>query len=1097
MKQSELDAADDGIELLDMEVELDGWGVDSAAAPVSVEAGLAALREAHRRDNHRKLRRCVCLAFAATFVIIVAAGVVSATAEAAVESSDTCTGAVVAGPYSTAAYRHLRLDNGVVVVLASDPAAAKAAASVDVGVGSYDDPPAFPGVAHFTEHLLFMGSRRFPAEDGFGETLRRWAGRSNAYTDVQNTNYFFEAAPAGLEESLAVFSGFFDGPLLRDSSAAREVSAVNAEHEKNIDSEYWRLSQLESDLADPSTPVNGFGTGSLATLNTTGAMPALRAFHDAFYATDNIAVAVVAPAPLDDLERLVRRLFGPLPRSTARRRPEAAAPSQARQPYGPGYAGRITYVEPLAAGAAARRLFVRWPVSVALDGAGPLGEVASFLLAQEGAGGLAAVLKAAGYATGVSGGVVEPMSAPTWYARLGVAVDLTEKGEAELPAVVDAVYAYLALYRSLDAAERRRRLGAWYEGRAGAAQVRWALRDEGSWMGRASDLSKEAGRLARTATGCLARVLRPPTLWRWDAAAAEAEDGLLSALTPERSLVFVVSRVWFRAEAARREAAGLPAEAATSPHYGTRSYTLPVSPGHGSPTAQGAGGGSAGSVLRMLRLPAEKPALDVTLEEARRGMVPPPPAGAGGVAPPVEVGRGSDGLEAYHRRSVFKKPVGELRVRVWGGGSGGGDDRCKWPESSPDGKEEAAAALRAASRLVAEQAASARLAAFQYAAGGVGVSFAVDLSATHLELRVSGVAALHARVLARVAAAVAEPPTGEALAAAKEAVAAALAAGVTQTLVFRRALAVHREELTRTPRAEAVAAAVAAVSSADVAAAVAAYQAGANGTCVLLDVCNAGGALAADRRASHAAALRSAGFCLPPAAAAAPAAPAPAGGHVHDELPCGFLAVPGWHVLQAPNPNSGDANDAAVAGFEMGPHREAAVEARLLLLEQLVATPAFGQLRSREALGYVVMTWASAFHGAAVLYVAVQGISRPASYLDARIENFLWTFAAELRAMPAATYAELRASVAEELRAAPQDPAAESAPFWQTLVEGGEGRVWGKAEAVAAAVEGTTQQQMVAAYEKWVLRGDSRRKVSVEVWLCVSLPPPPPLPSHL
>eukprot|EP00754_Rhynchopus_humris_P048501 Rhum_TRINITY_DN7824_c0_g2::Rhum_TRINITY_DN7824_c0_g2_i1::g.24854::m.24854/K01408/IDE, ide; insulysin len=1055
-QSSELDVADDGIELLDMEVELDGWGVDTTTttATQGARAALAALHAAERRENNLKLRRCVCLAFAATLAIIVAAAAVSATAEEAApeESADTCTGPVVAGPYGTAAYRHLRLDNGIVVVLASDPAAAKAAASVDVGVGSYDDPPAFPGVAHFTEHLLFMGSRRFPAEDGFGETLRRWAGRSNAYTDIQNTNYFFEAAPAGLEESLAVFSGFFDGPLLSDSSAAREVSAVNAEHEKNIDSEYWRLSQLESDLADPRTPVHGFGTGSLATLNATGAMPALRVFHNASYATDNLAVAVIAPAPLDDLERLVRRLFGPLPRSTAHQSPEVSAPAQARQPYGPGFAGRITYVEPLSAGAAGRRLVVRWPVPVALDGSNPRGEVASFLLAQEGAGGLAAVLKEAGYATGVEGGVVEPTSAPTWYARLGVAVDLTEKGEANLAAVVDAVYAYLALYRGLDAAERRRRLGAWYEGRAGAAQVRWALRDGGSWMGRASDLAKEAGRLARTAGGCLARVLRPPALWKWDAAAAEEEDALLAALTPEKSLVFVVSRVWFDAEAARRKEAGLPTEAATSPHYGTRSYTLPVSPGRGAPTAQGAGGSSSSSssssMLRMLRLPAEEPALGVTLAEARRGMVPPAPAGEA-VAPPVEVGSAGDGLEAYHRRSVFEKPVGELRVRVWGGESGvGGGGGCKWPAGGADG--EAAAALRAAARLVAGQAASTRLAAFKYAAGGVGVSYAVDLAATHLELRVSGVAALHARVLARVAAAVAEPPTGGALAAAKEAVSAALAAGVTQTLVFRRAMAVHREELTRTPRAEAVAAAVAAVSAADVAGAVAAYQAGANGTCVLLDVCNAGAALATERRAAHAAALRSAGFCLPAAAAAA------AGGSAHDGS-CGFLAVPGWHVLQAPNPNSGDANDAAVAGFELGPHRDAAVEARLRLLEQLVATPAFGQLRSREALGYVVVTWAFVVQGAAVLYVAVQGTVRPAGYLDARIENFLWLFAEELRAMPAATYAELRASVAGELRAAPQDVAAESAPFWQTLVEGGSGggggggggRVWGKAEAAA------------------------------------------------
>lgn len=41
----------------------------------------------------------------------------------------------------------------------------------------------------------------------------------------------------------------------------REVNAVNSEHEKNIQNDYWRLAQLEKSTADPDHDFSKFGTG--------------------------------------------------------------------------------------------------------------------------------------------------------------------------------------------------------------------------------------------------------------------------------------------------------------------------------------------------------------------------------------------------------------------------------------------------------------------------------------------------------------------------------------------------------------------------------------------------------------------------------------------------------------------------------------------------------------------------------------------------------------------------------------------------------------------------------------------------------------------
>lgn len=56
----------------------------------------------------------------------------------------------------------LRLDNGLRVRLIGDPQAGRAAALMRIEVGSLDEPPTWPGLAHLLEHLLFRGSEALP-----------------------------------------------------------------------------------------------------------------------------------------------------------------------------------------------------------------------------------------------------------------------------------------------------------------------------------------------------------------------------------------------------------------------------------------------------------------------------------------------------------------------------------------------------------------------------------------------------------------------------------------------------------------------------------------------------------------------------------------------------------------------------------------------------------------------------------------------------------------------------------------------------------------------------------------------------------------------
>ncbi|KPM06648.1 insulin-degrading enzyme-like protein [Sarcoptes scabiei] len=128
-------------------------------------------------------------------------------------------------------YLGLRLENDLKVMLISDPETDISAASLSVNVGSMSDPWPIQGLAHFLEHMLFMGTKKYPVENEYSKYLSQHGGDSNAYTTETSTNYFFDVKPEFLAPSLDIFSQFFIDPLMLEDSVNRELEAVN----KNLD----------------------------------------------------------------------------------------------------------------------------------------------------------------------------------------------------------------------------------------------------------------------------------------------------------------------------------------------------------------------------------------------------------------------------------------------------------------------------------------------------------------------------------------------------------------------------------------------------------------------------------------------------------------------------------------------------------------------------------------------------------------------------------------------------------------------------------------------------------------------------------------------
>lgn len=163
-------------------------------------------------------------------------------------------------------YRSVTLSCGVRALLVSDPTTDKSAAAMDVRAGQLSDPRDMQGLAHYLEHMLFLGTERFPDENEYSSFLNQHGGYSNAYTAHEHTNYYFQVAHEHMRPALDRFASFFCGALFTESCAEREVNAVDSEHSKNRLEDGWRLYQLGRTLSNPDHPISQFGTGSRATL---------------------------------------------------------------------------------------------------------------------------------------------------------------------------------------------------------------------------------------------------------------------------------------------------------------------------------------------------------------------------------------------------------------------------------------------------------------------------------------------------------------------------------------------------------------------------------------------------------------------------------------------------------------------------------------------------------------------------------------------------------------------------------------------------------------------------------------------------------------
>lgn len=161
------------------------------------------------------------------------------------------------------------------------------------------DPDDVPGLAHFCEHMLFLGTEKYPQQNDYNIYLSQNGGVSNASTHLDHTTYYFDITPEKLEGALDRFAQFFLAPLFTETLTELELNAINSEHEKNVANDTWRFDQLDKSSASPDHPFSKFGTGNRETLDiipkqkNINVRNRLLEFHEKYYSANIMSLCIL------------------------------------------------------------------------------------------------------------------------------------------------------------------------------------------------------------------------------------------------------------------------------------------------------------------------------------------------------------------------------------------------------------------------------------------------------------------------------------------------------------------------------------------------------------------------------------------------------------------------------------------------------------------------------------------------------------------------------------------------------------------------------------------------------------------------------------
>lgn len=211
-------------------------------------------------------------------------------------------------PYDT----HVEtLDNGLKVILVPMTSGGLVAYWTIVRTGARDEyERGHTGFAHFFEHMMFRGTKKFP-QDVYNEIVTEMGADANAFTSDDLTAYHLSIAAEDLERVMEIESDRFENLSYSEQAFKTEAGAVYGEYRKNRTSPFFTL---EEAVHKAAFEVHTYGHTAMGYERDIKAMPGMydysRSFFSRYYRPENVVLFIAGQIEVEPTMALVRKYYG-------------------------------------------------------------------------------------------------------------------------------------------------------------------------------------------------------------------------------------------------------------------------------------------------------------------------------------------------------------------------------------------------------------------------------------------------------------------------------------------------------------------------------------------------------------------------------------------------------------------------------------------------------------------------------------------------------------------------------------------------------------------------------------------------------------------
>ena len=215
-------------------------------------------------------------------------------------------GGIVPYPYRTEV-----LDNGLTVIVIPMESPGLVSYYSVVRTGSRDEwEPGHTGFAHFFEHMMFRGTKKYPGSV-YDRLMTEMGADANAYTTDDYTCYHIGLAKSDLERVMELESDRFQNLFYDELAFKTEAGAVHGEYLKSLASP-WMV--LEEKLLATAFTTHTYRHTTIGFREDIEAMPTMyeysKTFFNRYYRPDNVVLLIVGDVEPEATIAMVKKYYG-------------------------------------------------------------------------------------------------------------------------------------------------------------------------------------------------------------------------------------------------------------------------------------------------------------------------------------------------------------------------------------------------------------------------------------------------------------------------------------------------------------------------------------------------------------------------------------------------------------------------------------------------------------------------------------------------------------------------------------------------------------------------------------------------------------------